>query len=93
LYSSLLALVAYQGYREAFAGITLPNPASVSFHEKMGFQQVGVYRRVGWKMGSSHDVGWWQRGLGAPDEDPPPEPKGLQEIWQDTIETVLATQR
>jgi L-amino acid N-acyltransferase YncA len=45
LYSSLLALVAYQGYREAFAGITLPNPASVSFHEKMGFQQVGVYRR------------------------------------------------
>jgi L-amino acid N-acyltransferase YncA len=98
MYSSLLALAAYQGYREAFAGIALPNPASVSFHEKMGFRPVGVYRRVGWKLGSSHDVGWWQRPLGDPHQEAheeahekaPQKPKGLDEIPQDMIDSLLA---
>ncbi|MCW2522103.1 MAG: family acetyltransferase [Frankiales bacterium] len=64
LYEVLLRLLAAQGYREAFAGVTLPNAASVALHEGMGFAAVGTYRRVGFKHGSWHDVGWWQRGLG-----------------------------
>jgi phosphinothricin acetyltransferase len=46
LYTSLLAVLPVQGYVNAYAGVTLPSPASVGLHEAVGFQQVGVYRQV-----------------------------------------------
>ncbi|HEY7835988.1 MAG TPA: hypothetical protein VIB59_00895, partial [Solirubrobacteraceae bacterium] len=52
---------------------TLPNEASVGLHESMGFLPVGVYRRVAWKFGSWHDVGWWQLQLVEPSVDAPEE--------------------
>jgi L-amino acid N-acyltransferase YncA len=63
LYRSLFALLALQGFYQAYAGITLPNPASVGLHESLGFQPVGVYRAVGYTLGAWHDVGWWQLPL------------------------------
>jgi L-amino acid N-acyltransferase YncA len=63
LYTSLFAILAAQGYFNAFAGIALPNPASVALHESMGFEPIGVYRRVGFKLDRWHDVGWWQLSL------------------------------
>lgn len=70
LLSSLLEILETQGFRNAFAGISLPNPASVGLHEALGFTPVGIYRDVGWKLNAWHDVGWWQRRLvGA--SDPP----------------------
>ena len=51
---------ALLGYRQATAGITLPNPASVGLHAAFGFAPVGVYRHIGYKMGDWHDVGWYQ---------------------------------
>ncbi len=63
LYGDLLAALARDGFHMAFAGIALPNPASVAFHEAMGFEAIGVYREVGFKLGRWHDVGWWQRDL------------------------------
>ena len=64
LYQTLFDLLDRQGYRMAYAGITLPNPASVGFHEAMGFEPVGVYHNVGWKHGQWRDVGWWELVLG-----------------------------
>jgi len=63
LYGSLLALLRLQGFCAAHAGITLPNAASVGLHEALGFRPVGVYRKVGFKLGAWHDVGWWQLEL------------------------------
>jgi L-amino acid N-acyltransferase YncA len=63
LYRSLFAVLALQGFYNAYAGITLPNPASVGLHEALGFQPVGVYHGVGYKLGAWHDVGWWQLSL------------------------------
>lgn len=62
LYDELLKRLALD-YHAAFAGIALPNDASVGLHEAMGFTPVGIYREVGWKMGAWRDVGWWQRRL------------------------------
>lgn len=63
LYGELLPMLKARGCHAAFAGIALPNPASIALHEAMGFTPVGVYREVGWKMGGWRDVGWWQRLL------------------------------
>ena len=63
LYETLLSGLATRGFHAAFAGIALPNPASIALHEAMGFTPVGIYREVGWKMDGWRDVGWWQRLL------------------------------
>ena len=60
LYTALLSALRVQGFYTALAGIALPNPASVGFHEACGFQWVGVYRAVGHKLGAWHDVAWLQ---------------------------------
>lgn len=63
LYSELFGLLVQQGYYTAYAGISLPNAASVGLHESFGFEPVGVYRNAGFKFGGWHDVGWWQKPL------------------------------
>ncbi len=63
LYGALLPRTAARGFHAAFAGITLPNAGSVALHEAVGFEHVGVYRQVGFKLGAWRDVGWWQRLL------------------------------
>jgi L-amino acid N-acyltransferase YncA len=70
LYLRLFEELRALGYCQAFAGITLPNAASVALHESLGFKPIGVYRNVGYKLGAWHDVGWWQATLQLP--DPPP---------------------
>jgi phosphinothricin acetyltransferase len=63
LYSTLLERTTELGYVRAFAGITLPNPASIALHERAGFTPIGVFQSVGFKLGAWHDVSWWQRPL------------------------------
>ena len=63
----------------AYAGVTLPNPASVGLHRAAGFEPVGVYKQVGFKCGGWHDVAWFQRPLQPPPGEPSP-PRPLEEI-------------
>jgi phosphinothricin acetyltransferase len=75
LYTSLFAALVVQGFRNAYAGVTLPNAASVGLHAAVGFSPVGVYRGVGYKCGAWHDVAWFERALAPRAADPPaPEP-------------------
>ncbi|MEO0441022.1 MAG: N-acetyltransferase family protein [Pseudomonadota bacterium] len=63
LYQSLFPDLKSRGFHAAFAGIALPNEASLALHRSVGFSSVGVYREVGWKMGAWRDVEWMQRLL------------------------------
>jgi phosphinothricin acetyltransferase len=72
LYRSLFAILTAQGYANACAGITLPNPKSVGLHEALGFRPIGVYPSIGYKAGAWHDVGWWQMRLAESDASPAP---------------------
>ena len=76
LYEELLALLRRQRFVNAYAGITLPNPASVALHEAIGMRRIGVYERVGFKHGAWHDVAWYHLRLTDP-PSPPPEPIAL----------------
>src|SRR5207253_2092493 len=81
-YTALLACLALQGFRSAVGVIALPNPASVGLHERVGFAPAGVLRAVGYKHERWHDVGWWQRALGAQDQSPEP-PRSLAAVQGD----------
>jgi len=78
LYAELLERLTDQGFHVACAGITLPNDASIGLHRALGFSEVGVYRRIGFKCGAWHDVAWLTRELRPPAVPPaepsPPEP-------------------
>jgi L-amino acid N-acyltransferase YncA len=70
LYGALFERLAERGFRTLVAGMTLPNDASEGLHRAMGFEPIGIFRRVGWKHGQWRDVAWAQRSLGADDEPP-----------------------
>ncbi|MGB3257336.1 MAG: N-acetyltransferase family protein [Ornithinimicrobium sp.] len=63
LYQALLDRLAEMGYRTAVAGATLPNDASERMHADLGFEAIGVFRRVGYKFDQWCDVTWVQRDL------------------------------
>jgi phosphinothricin acetyltransferase len=70
LYEALFDRLVARGFRTAVAGMTLPNPASEGLHRALGFEPVGVYRDIGWKHGSWHDVAWSQKALATVGEPP-----------------------
>ena len=71
LYEELLGILRRQRFVNVYAGIALPNPASVALHEGIGMRLVGVYERVGFKFGEWHDVAWYGLRLSEPVGEPP----------------------
>ena len=60
LYSALFKKIEENKKHSIIASITLPNPSSVSLHEKFGMQKVAHLNEVGFKFGQWLDVGYWQ---------------------------------
>ena len=71
LYEELLAILRRQRFVNVYAGIALPNPASVALHEGVGMRRTALYERVGFKFGAWHDVAWFALRLADPDGIPP----------------------
>lgn len=63
LYKALFEALAGEDLHRAYAGVTLPNEASVRLHQRFGFRSVGVYEEVGRKFGAFHDVAWFEKRL------------------------------
>ena len=60
LYGELIAELRTRGLHCVIGGAALPNPASVSLHEKLGFEKVAEFRQVGFKFGRWIDVAYWE---------------------------------
>lgn len=63
LYQSLFEAITGEDIHRAYAGITLPNPASVAIHRRFGFEDCGVMNEVGRKFGRYWDVQWMEKRL------------------------------
>jgi phosphinothricin acetyltransferase len=63
LYEALFSALDSEDLHRAYAGIALPNEASVRLHERFGFRHVGTYREVGRKFGRYWDVAWYEKEL------------------------------
>jgi phosphinothricin acetyltransferase len=60
LYAQLFDDLAETDTHAIIASISLPNDPSVRFHERLGFEKVGHFREVGYKLGRWIDVGYWE---------------------------------
>ncbi len=71
LYAAMFRLLARQGFRNAYAVITVPNEASVGLQAAFGLHQIALFQNTGYKRGAWRDVVWMVKELG----DFPPEPE------------------
>lgn len=63
LYRAMFDALAGQDLHRAYAGVALPNDASVRLHERLGFREIGTFAEVGRKFGRYWDVLWFERSL------------------------------
>ena len=63
MYERLFDVLAGEPIHRAYAGITLPNDASVSLHRRFGFRDVGIYDEVGFKLGQYWSVMWLEKPM------------------------------
>ena len=60
---ALFAALEHEDVHTVVAGVSLPNAASLSLHERFGFRPVGVFHEVGRKFDKLWDVAWFERPL------------------------------
>lgn len=89
LYNTLLKLLKEQGIYKAYAIVTLPNLKSEKFHLKMGFEKVGIFENIGYKLGEWKNVCYLHYTLKAC-EGEPQSPIALKDILgKHTLEDYL----
>jgi len=64
LYEELFRSLEGEDVHRAYAGIALPNPASIALHERFGFKQVARFSEQGRKFGRYWDVAWFEKAVG-----------------------------
>ena len=64
LYRLLERLLAMQGYVNLYGVITASTRGSIAMHEKLGYRQIGLHEKTGWKFGQWHDVAWLYKRVG-----------------------------
>jgi phosphinothricin acetyltransferase len=94
LYTSLHEMVRFQGIANLLAIITMPNEASVAFHEFFGYRKSGEFSKVGFKLNQWQNVGWFE--LFIQNENAEPKERILQideiiglQAFQDAIQKGL----
>ena len=63
LYEALFKTLEGEDIHRAYAGIALPNPASVALHERFGFKRVALFTEQGRKFDRYWDVAWFEKPL------------------------------
>jgi phosphinothricin acetyltransferase len=64
LYTDLFKAIENEDVHRAYAGIGLPNPASIALHERFGFKRVAHFTEQGRKFDRYWDVAWYEKPLG-----------------------------
>jgi L-amino acid N-acyltransferase YncA len=91
LYRALFAILKLQGYINVYAGVGLPNVKSEKFHEALGFYDVGIFKKIGFKLGGWHDTRWFQLHLAEHPENPA-MPQQMNEVLNTkALNEILAT--
>lgn len=88
LYRCLIQLLTVQGIQNFYGCITHPNPASEAFHRKMGFTDLAIFPKAGYKLGQWWDILWNHLPLG--EMAGPPAPfRAFGEMEPEVVAAIL----
>ena len=87
LYEALFKILQKMNNINVYACIVHPNVKSENFHHRLGFQDIGIYRKSGYKFNQWHDVIWMQKTIGDYDHVQPI--RYMQELSNEEIELCL----
>lgn len=90
LYSALTKILRTQNFINLYAWITNPNPTSIAFHEKEGFELVCNIPAVGYKHGEWHDVVWYQKRVNEIGNPQPITP--FPQLDKEAVNKILSSQ-
>lgn len=89
LYETLFEVLRLQGYYNVYAGLLIPNEKSERLHKSTGFKEVGVYEKVGYKLGKWHDTKWFQLALRTHSDHPELPIKIAEIVESDALKAIL----
>ena len=89
LYSALFELLENMNLIRVLAGVTIPNPKSIRFHEKVGFKSMFTYKDIGYKNGQWHSVVWYEMYLKSADLEKPRSIVPLADLDREIIDGIL----
>lgn len=89
IYTALINVLKQLGYCRVYACITSPNPASVAFHKKYGFRDIGIFHKVGYKFNTWLDIVWMELDMN-PDNHNIHTPYTIIELSKECIATCLS---
>lgn len=72
MYGVLIDILKLQGVKTVYGAVTLPNEKSEKLHRSLGFEQLGIYHKTGYKCNKWHDVAWFEKAIEIYDGDPKP---------------------
>ena len=72
LYDALLSVLELQGFVNVYGAVTIPNPASERLHSSVGFAEIGLFEKIGFKHGKWHDLKWYEMYLVEHPKNPVP---------------------
>lgn len=87
IYQALFELLKLQGFYNVYAGVALPNIASVALNRSTGFRELGIFENIGYKFERWHSTQWFQMRLN--DADPALPTKSIDELYK--LESVIQT--
>ena len=79
LYKTLFAILKLQGFVNVYAGVSVPNEQSEKFHIKSGFTEIGLFEKIGYKLGQWHNLKFFQLILNEHSANPLP-PVSIGEV-------------
>ncbi len=72
LYQALEEVLKQQHICNLYACIAYPNPGSIGFHERLGYQTIGHFSKCGYKFETWYDMIWMEKMISEHDQHPEP---------------------
>lgn len=88
LYEALFDILKLQGFFNVYAGVLSTNENSCAFHKALGFEEIGLFRNIGYKHGQWHSNMWFQLYL-ADHHAEPSVPAAFNEMKDSPVITAI----
>lgn len=78
----------YQGIRNVYSKVTLPNEKSEKLHYSLGFNLIGTYHNVGYKNDNWYNVGLFEKEI-SKSLDKPKDIINIKEIPNEKLINII----